>query len=142
MSKDCQGLIPFVLLHMLLHMFAGLRYIFQFWPFKFYLSDKILINIGEVFWCCIILVYLALCHDLQYQRLLEGPGICSLFFINFNSFNYIWIKIYNGMLCNLPFWKSNCFLCRILCLSMNLISLEYISFSNIFLRMGKMKIGR
>ena len=73
------------------------------------LSDKILINIGEVFWCCIILVYLEVCHDLQYQRLLEGPGICSLFFINFNSFNYIRIKIYNGMLCRFPFLEVELF---------------------------------
>ena len=80
-----------VVLHML--QFMNLRYIFQFWPFEFYLSDKILINIGEVFWCCIILVYLAVCHNLQYQRLLEGPGICSLFFMNFNGFNYIQMKI-------------------------------------------------
>ena len=80
-----------VVLHML--QFMDLRYILQFWPFEFYLSDKILINIGEVLWCHSILVYLAVCHNLQYQRLLEGPGICSLFFMNFNGFNYIQIKI-------------------------------------------------
>ena len=38
--------------------------------------------------------------------------------------------------------SSNCFLYRISCLSMNSISLEYISFSNILLRIGKMEIGR
>ena len=80
-----------VVLHML--QFMDLRYILQFWPFEFYLSDKILINIGEVLWCHSILVYLAVCHNLQYQRLLEGPGIWSLFFMNFNGFNYIQIKI-------------------------------------------------
>ena len=80
-----------VVLHML--QFMDLRYIFQFWPFEFYLSDKILINIGEVLWCRSILVYLAVCHNLQYQRLLEGPGIWSLFFMNFSGFNYIQIKI-------------------------------------------------
>ena len=126
---------PPMVLHML--QFVVLRYIFQFWPVEFYLSDKILINIGKVLWC-----YSAVCHDLQYQRLWEGPGICSLFFMNFNSFNYIQIKIWNGMLCWFTFLEAELFFYGILCLSMNSISLEYISFSNILLRMHKMKIGQ
>ena len=46
------------------------------------------------------------------------------------------------MLCWFTFLQAKLFFYRILCLSMNSISLEYISFSNILLRMRKMKIGQ
>ena len=32
-------------------------------------------------------------RDLQYQKLLQSPGINSLFFMIFKSFNYVQIKI-------------------------------------------------
>ena len=35
-------------------------------------------------------------RDLQYQKLLQSPGINSLFFMIFKSFNYVQIKIWHG----------------------------------------------
>ena len=111
---------------------------------EFCLSDKILIKVGEVLWCHSILVYLAMCHDLQHQRqrLLQSLGIYSLFFMNFDSFNHIQRKSRMASCVDWPFWKSNCFyIYIILCLSMNSISPKNINFSKILLRMGKMEIG-
>ena len=73
-------------------------------------SIKVTLPIKVTSFHGIILFYLAVCHDLQYQKLLEGLGICSLlFFINFNNFNYIQIKIYNGMLCRFAFLEVRLF---------------------------------